>query len=96
MQRLLGADKYSVYLGGNFDHISIHADGAERPRLTLIKDSFANSVTPYLAEHFDLEIYDLRYFKGSISDELADTDTVLILYGIDTAITDGSLGLLGR
>lgn len=96
MQRLLGADKYSVYLGGNFDHISIHADGAERPRLTLIKDSFANSVTPYLAEHFDLEIYDLRYFKGSISDELADTDTVLILYGIDTAITDGSLGLLER
>ena len=72
------------------------ADGAELPRLTLIKDSFANSVIPYLAEHFALEIYDLRYFKGSIKDELADTDTVLVLYGIDTAITDGSLGLLGR
>ena len=96
MQKLLGADKYSVYLGGNFDHISIHADGTERPRLTLIKDSFANSVIPYLAEHFDLEIYDLRYFKGSIKDELTDADAVLILYGIDTAITDGSLGLLLR
>ena len=95
-QKLLGADKYSVYLGGNFDHVSVRADGAERPRLTLIKDSFANSVIPYLAEHFDLEIYDLRYFKGSIKDELADTDAVLILYGIDTAITDGSLDLLGR
>ena len=95
-EKLLGTDKYSVYLGGNFDHISIRAEGAERPRLTLIKDSFANSVIPYLAEHFDLEIYDLRYFKGSIKDELADTDTVLILYGIDTAITDGSLGLLLR
>ena len=95
-EKLLGADKYSVYLGGNFDHISMRADGAERPRLTLIKDSFANSVIPYLAEHFDLEIYDLRYFKGSIKDELSDTNTVLILYGIDTAITDGSLGWLLR
>lgn len=97
-EKLLGADKYSVYLGGNFDRISIRAGRAERPRLTLIKDSFANSVIPYLAEHFDLEIYDLRYFKGSISAELADRGAkdVLILYGIDTAITDGSLGLLLR
>ena len=97
-EKLLGADKYSVYLGGNFDRISIRAGRAERPRLMLIKDSFANSVIPYLAEHFDLEIYDLRYFKGSISTELADRGAkdVLILYGIDTAITDGSLGLLLR
>ena len=95
-EKLLGADKYSVYLGGNFDRISVRSIDGGRPRLTLIKDSFANSVIPYLAEHFDLEIYDLRYFKGSIRAELADTETVLILYGIDTAITDGSLGLLGR
>ena len=97
-KKLLGSDKYSVYLGGNFDRVSIRAAGEDRPRLTLIKDSFANSVIPYLAEHFDLEIYDLRYFKGSINEELASSGVreVLILYGIDTAITDGSLGLLER
>lgn len=97
-EKLLDSDKYSVYLGGNFDHISISATGEDRPRLTIIKDSFANSVIPYLAEHFDLEIYDLRCFKGSINGELTASaaEDVLILYGIDTAITDGSLGLLAR
>lgn len=94
-EKLLGSDKYSVYLGGNFDRITVRTNDTERPRLTVIKDSFANAVIPYLAEHFDLEIYDLRYFKGSINAELS-TDDALILYGIDTAITDGSLGLLLR
>ena len=95
-EKLLGVDKYSVYLGGNFDRVSVRSLDGERPRLTLIKDSFANSVIPYLAEHFDLEIYDLRYFKGNINTELSKEDVVLILYGIDTALTDGSLGLLLR
>lgn len=97
-EKLLGGDKYSVYLGGNFDRVSVRSKIGDRPRLTVIKDSFANSVIPYLAEHFELEIYDLRYFKGSISAELAASgaEDILILYGIDTAITDGSLGLLGR
>ena len=96
-EKLATKDKYSVFLGGNFSHISIKADTA-RPCLTLIKDSFANALIPYLAEHFDLEIYDLRYFKGSISKELErkEENNILILYGIDTAITDGSLSYLVR
>ena len=97
MQKLSTKDKYAVFLGGNFSHISIKGD-SPRPRLVLIKDSFANALIPYLAEHFDLEIYDLRYFKGSISKELDGygESNILILYGIDTAITDGSLSYLVR
>ncbi len=96
-EKLETKDKYSVFLGGNFSHISVRGD-TPRPRLVVIKDSFANAIIPYLAEYFDLEIYDLRYFKGSISKELdrEGQNNILILYGIDTAITDGSLSYLVR
>lgn len=97
MQKLSTKDKYAVFLGGNFSHVSVRGN-APRPRLVLIKDSFANALIPYLAEHFDLEIYDLRYFKGSIAGELDKhgESNILILYGIDTAVTDGSLSYLVR
>lgn len=92
-------DKYKVFMGGNFGHLSLYYEGeTERETLLIIKDSFANCAIPFLAENYDLEIYDLRYFDGRISDEITgiSPDKVLILYGIDTAATDGSLKRLGR
>ncbi len=92
-------DKYKVFMGGNFGHISVCPDGeTERQTLLIIKDSFANCVIPFLADNYNLEIYDLRYFEGRISEEISEIspDKILILYGIDTAATDGSLGRLGR
>ena len=60
--------------------------------MLLVKDSFANSVVPFLAAHYDIEMYDLRYFSGRLSEEIdrIKPDRILILYGIDTAVTDGS------
>ena len=90
-------DKYSVFLGGNHAHIGVYSEG-ERETVLVIKDSFANSVIPYLASDYNLEIYDLRYFKGSISEEIERVapNKILILYGIDTAVTDPSLRYLSR
>lgn len=93
------ADGYEVFFGGNYGHISIkREEDIERENLLLIKDSFANSVVPFLAAHYDIEIYDLRYFTGSIGEEIdrIKPDRILILYGIDTAVTDGSLKRLLR
>ena len=63
-----------------------------------MKDSFANSVIPFLAAHYDLEIYDLRYFSDKLSEEIEriEPDRIVILYGIDTAVTDASLKRLLR
>jgi len=80
-------DQYAVFLGGNYGHLSVQERGREdKPTLLLIKDSFANAIIPFLAIHFDLEIYDPRYCNDSLADIVATTnpDRVLILCGIDT------------
>lgn len=85
-------DKYEVFLGGNYGHIGIYGEGARRPTVMVIKDSFANSVMPYLARDIDMEVYDLRYFSGSIKEEIGRVrpDRIVIFCGIDTVATDGS------
>lgn len=60
MSALDGADKYRVFLGGNYAHLSIKSKNS-KPTLLLVKDSFANSVVPFLALHFDIEMIDPRY-----------------------------------
>lgn len=80
-------DKYSVFISGNNAHVSVkRADGKERETLLLIKDSFSHALVPYLAEHFDLEIIDLRYFYDSLSGfiEANRITNVLFIYGLDT------------
>ena len=92
-------DKYSVFLGGNYGHLGIYSESPnKREKLVVIKDSFANALIPFLAIHYDLEVYDLRYFKGKLSDEISDlsADNILLLYGIETVVTDGSFKYLNR
>ncbi len=87
-------DHYRIFLGGNTSRLSISLPHAgDRPRLLLIKDSFANSLVPFLALHFDLELVDPRYHKGGLSNllEAEAYDRILILQGLDTLATDGSL-----
>ena len=55
-------DKYASFLGGNFAHLRI-TDGDDRPRLLIIKDSYANCLVPFLARHYDIELVDLRYVR---------------------------------
>ena len=83
-------DKYKVFLGGNYSHISIYGKES-RPTLLLIKDSFANSVIPFLSLHFDIEVIDPRYctkeqLRAQIERE--DVDLTLILMSFDTLTTN--------
>ena len=86
LDKLSKKDKYLVFLGGNYAHISITDGSGTRPSLLIVKDSYANALIPFLARHFDLEIIDPRYYRGSISDltkSLSPSDT-LFLFGIST------------
>ena len=88
-------DDYRVFLGGNFGLVTVERtkkqDRTDRPTLLLIKDSFALSVVPFLARHYDITVVDPRYFSGSTADLLAESDAVLILMGIDTLSTSDVL-----
>lgn len=84
--KLEGKDKYLVFLGGNYSRIQIREKDVERPSLLLIKDSFANSVIPFLARHFDLDVVDPRYFRGDVFSLINESnyDKTLILIGTGT------------
>ncbi len=86
-------DKYSYFLNNIHDLVTIENDSALTDRqLVLIKDSYANCFTPFLAEHFaKIYVVDLRHYRNSVielinSDE-AITD-VLVLYNLGTMDTD--------
>lgn len=89
-------DKYSTFLSGNNAHVSITLQNGEgnksenesknREKLLVIKDSYAHSLAPYLAEHYDLELVDPRYYTGSIESLAVSlgADKALFLLGLDT------------
>ena len=79
-------DKYKIFMGGNYSHVSIISENEQKEKLLLIKDSFANSAIPFLALHFDIEVIDSRYCKKSFLHEQMkreDIDRTLILMSID-------------
>lgn len=95
-EKLATRDQYAVYLGGNFANLQITGEG-ERPRLLLIKDSFANCLVPFLARHYDIDLVDLRYVRGDPADFLRTLlakntyDAALLLWNTETLATDTSL-----
>lgn len=58
------ADKYGIFLGGNYAHASVYSDD-EKPSLLIFKDSFANAVVPFLSLHFNIDLIDPRYATQS-------------------------------
>jgi hypothetical protein len=94
--QLGSSDEYRVFLGGNCAHASVTLDGAtERKKMLLIKDSFANSLLPFLALHYDIEMVDPRYASPTLVKELlecAEFDTILVLASKGTLLTDRSFG----
>ena len=62
----------------------------------LVKDSFGHSLAPFLAEHFDLEILDLRYFKTSALEFVKESDAsrVLFIYNMDSIVNSNSAAML--
>lgn len=60
-------DKYSVYLGGNPSVCVVRNPQAKGGKLLLLKDSFANSMIPYLTVNFsEIHMIDLRYYNLDI------------------------------
>ena len=80
-------DKYSVFLSGNNAHVKIYdTTDDSKETLLIIKDSYSHSLSPYLCEHYNIELIDPRYYSGSIEEYIIENNikNVLFLFGIDT------------
>lgn len=87
---LLTKDKYAMFLDGNHPLIQIKTDVQNGQRLLILKDSYANSMIPFLTSHYErIDILDMRFYNEAVSKYIEDNkiNQVLILYnmnGIDT------------
>ncbi|MBB6732365.1 DHHW family protein [Cohnella zeiphila] len=87
-------DKYAVFLNGNHALIRIETDGPADKRLLVVKDSYANSLIPFLTGHFgEIDVVDLRYDDESLLKLVQERQIqdVLILYNVNTFFEDPSI-----
>lgn len=85
---------YDLLLDGTHDVVTVEKPGEDRPRLVVFKDSFANSMAPFLARHFDLVLLNLSSTRKDFTDltALAGTfaaDRVLVVYSVANLATAG-------
>ena len=69
------------------------------PSLLIIRDSFADSLVPFLLKDFSsIHLLDLRYYREPVSEYIKanDIDAVLLLYSTEDFFTDSNLALLTR
>ena len=89
------SDKYSVFLDGTHNVTEIRKNGEERDTLLIAKDSFANSLIPFLAREFDIVALNLRTNTNlSEAIETYGADALLIVYNVENIITSADLGNL--
>ncbi len=92
------SDKYPVFLDGNhgFERIINH-ENPEGKRVLLIKDSYAHSFAPFMAEDCSMiDMVDLRYYFDSVSPLAEENkyDEALVLYGISNICEANDLSIL--
>ncbi|WP_317452011.1 DHHW family protein [Paenibacillus sp. 37] len=94
MEQLLRKDKYAVFLNGNHAQIHIKTANPSGRKLLVVKDSYANSLIPFLLKHFsEINVVDLRYYEedlASLANEQGIQD-MLFLYNANTFFEDPSI-----
>lgn len=97
---LLIKDKYSVFFGGNHPAIKITNNVLEdNSKIVIIKDSYANSLVPFLSNHYkEIHMIDLRQFNGDVRAYLDENELkdVLILYNANGLSMDNNIHKLRK
>ena len=94
MESLNKKDKYTVFFGGNHSLIKISTNIHNGKKLLIIKDSYANSIIPFLAGHYsEIYVVDPRYYIDNVNQliENNDIDNVLVLYNVISFFEDPSI-----
>lgn len=92
--KLSQKNQYEVFLGGNYDKVTITTTADNDRNLLLIKDSYANCFVPMLTPYFSkIVMIDPRYLTDSLSAIVSENSFthVLFLYNMNTFLEDSSL-----
>ncbi len=88
-------DKYSIFLDNNHSLIKITNNMITNDdSLLIIKDSFANTLVPFLVNHYKkIDIIDPRYYKRSITKYIEDNQikNVLLVFNLGTLSIDKNI-----
>lgn len=97
--KLAVKDKYAVYFGGNYGKLTVkNPAAAGKGRLLIFKDSYANSMVPYLLDEYEqITMIDLRYYNESVPELVAQGwDEVLVCYEMSNFINERNIFKLIR
>ncbi|NLO36917.1 MAG: hypothetical protein GX112_11295 [Clostridiaceae bacterium] len=96
-------DQYGYFLGGNQPLLVIENEktdpGGPARSLLVVKNSFANSLIPFLLRDFDaIHVVDLRFFQDNLAAYARDAaiDEILFIYDVIGFGNDRQLRLLSR
>ena len=92
-------DKYSGFLYGNSSYLEIETarSADKKDAVLVIRDSYADSLVPYLTEHYNkIVLVDPRYYNASFS-ELSHQgfDDILLLFGFENLASETKISQLG-
>ena len=68
-----------------------------KEKLLVIKDSFAHSLVPFLADHYaEIIMVDMRYYSMPMLPivEQEGIDRILFIYSVDNLATDTDIGYI--
>ena len=99
-EELENGDAYRIFLGGNTAHVCIESTAqAPRKKLLILKDSYANSLVPFLALHYDIDMVDPRYAEPSLVENLCQSknfDAILVLLSESTLQQERSISIFAN
>ena len=93
-EKLEVKDKYAYFLGGNQPLCVIKNPDAQNGKLLVVRDSYSDSLAPFLAEEFqEVHLFDLRYNNTSLKKYVSENgiNQVLVLYSVSNFATDNNL-----
>ena len=92
--KLKEKDKYALFLGGNYPLLDIKTTADTTDRLLILKDSYANSLIPFLTAYYrEIIVIDPRYYYEDINKVMEERNitSVLFLYNGNTFVKDNSI-----
>lgn len=93
-EKLDSADKYAVFLGGNYPLLHITSMAGTDRKLLIFKDSYANSFVQFLIPYYsEIFMVDPRYYTDDIYSLINENgiDQILFLYNANTFADDSSI-----
>ncbi len=85
-------DKYASFMGGNAPlYIVRNPDAATDETLLVVRDSYSDSLAPFLADQFaEIHLLDLRYYRTGVAGyaESIGADKILLCYSVENFVKD--------